>query len=385
MINLAVVGLGKFGRRHVDTAIASGRFRVVRAVVRTIGPAREYAAARDIRLSTDLAEALEDPRVDAVSLVTPHRLHVPQVIQAAEAGKHVLAEKPFALTAADAEKAVSACARAGVVVAVGHDNRFYPAIREIKRLLDAGALGTIIHAEANLSHDLMLKAIGKALAVTAGSGEAYGADGTSTQPTTGAWRFDHSEAPVGSMAHLGVHRIDTFVQLFGRIVQVFALPGRNTLKAAWDDSLSILLRFAAGMTAYVGSSLATPLNSRMQIFGSEGWVEATGPRDYQEYLRSSLRTVSVRGADGSFETREFDAGDSVMLNFRAFADAIEQKAPYPVTAGEIVHVPAVLEAITGSLASGRAVAVPEPLQREVTSVQPDKPVLEVPGTQEAIS
>ena len=168
-------------------------------------------------------------------------------------------------------------------------------------------------------------------------------------------------------------------------MRLSARLGRTPLKAAWDDSLSILLRLAAGMTAYVASSLATPLNSRMQIFGSEGWVEATGPRDYQEYLRSSLRTVSVRGADGSFETREFDAGDSVMLNFRAFADAIEQKAPYPVTAGEIVHVPAVLEAITESLASGRAVAVPEPLQREVTSVQPDKPVLEVPGTQEAIS
>jgi predicted dehydrogenase len=351
LINLAVVGLGKFGRRHVDTAIASGRFRVVRAVVRNPGPAQEYASARDIQLSTDLAEALEDPLVDAVSLVTPHRLHVPQIIQAAAAGKHVLAEKPFALTAADAEKAVSACARAGVVVAVGHDNRFYPAIREVKRLVDGGTLGTIIHAEAHLSHDLMRKASVAARAVLPG------AERTNARPSTGAWRLDCSEAPVGSMAHLGVHRIDTFVQLFGRVTQVFALPGPKILNVGWDDTLSVLLKFAAGLSAYVSSSLATPLSSRMQIFGSGGGVEVTGPRDFKEYLRASLRTVSVQGADGSFQTREFEAGDSVMSNFRAFADAIEEKAPYPVPPEEIIHVPAVLEAITRSLASGCAVSI----------------------------
>jgi predicted dehydrogenase len=265
------------------------------------------------------------------------------VLEAAAAGKHVLVEKPFALTAADAERAVAACDKAGVVLAVGHDNRFYPAIRELKRLVDEGVLGTIIHAEANLSHDSMRKTRGSS-------------DGAALQ--TGAWRLDRTEAPVGAMAHLGVHRIDSFVQFFGRVDQVFALPGRNTLDAAWDDSLSVLLRFAAGMTAYVGTSLATPLNSRMQIFGSAGWAEASGPRDFKDYVQASLRSVSVRGADGSFATREFDAGDSVMQNFRAFADAIEAKAPYPISRADMVHVPAVLEAMTESLASGRAVAVP---------------------------
>ncbi len=358
MINLAIVGLGKFGRRHVDSAIASGRFRVVRAVVRNRGPAEAFAAERSIALSTDLAETLADPGVDAVSLVTPHSQHAAQIIQAAAARKHVLAEKPFALTRADAEKAVYACARAGVVVAVGHDNRFYPVIAEMKRIVHEGALGTIIHAEANLSHDSTRKLNARPGSPAATGRGAVPAPGSGTdQPMTGAWRLAYSEAPAGSMAHLGVHRIDSFVQIFGRIDQVFALPGRNTLNAAWADSLAVLVRFATGMTGYVGSSLATPLNSRFQIFGSEGWVQAEGPREFQEYLRSSLRTISVRRSDGSFEMREFDAVDSVMLNFQAFADAIEGKARYPVTVEEMIHVPAVLEAITRSLANGRPVLV----------------------------
>ena len=358
MINLAIVGLGKFGRRHVDSAIASGRFGVVRAVVRKTGPAEEFAAARSIALSTDLAEVLADPHVDAVSLVTPHSLHVPQIIQAAAAGKHVLAEKPFALTKADAERAVAACARTGVVLAVGHDNRFYPAIAEIKRLVDAGALGTVVHVEANLSHDSTRKLARNAPSpISADSGVRSTAVATRAGPQTGPWRFDHAEAPAGSMAHLGIHRIDSFVQLFGKIDRVFAQSSLDTLHAAWADTLAVSVKFKTGMTGYVGSSLATPLNSRLQVFGSEGWVESRGPRDFQEYLRTSLRSVSVYRSDGSFETREFDAVDSVMLNFEAFADAIEGRARYPVPVDEMIHVPSVLEAITQSLATGQPVLV----------------------------
>ena len=343
LINLAIVGLGKFGRRHVEAATASGRFRVVRAVVRNPGPTQAYAATRSIQLSCTFAEVLEDPTIHAVSLATPHSLHVPQAIQAAAAGKHVLVEKPFALTAAEAEKAVLACNKAGVVVAVGHDNRFYPTIREIKRLVDEGTLGKIIHAEANLSHDSMRGTLGSA-------------DGTRLQ--SGAWRLDRAEAPVGAMAHLGVHRIDTYVQLFGKVSHAYAIPGPNTLCTDWEDSVFVLLRFAAGMTAYLGTSLATPLNSRMQIFGSEGWAEAIGPRDFKDYVHASLRTVSVRVADGKSVTREFDTVDSVMLNFCAFADAIEGKASYPIPTCDMIHVPAVLEAITQSLASGKSVSIP---------------------------
>ncbi len=357
MINLAIVGLGKFGRRHAEAAIASGRFRVVRAVVRNRGPAEEFAAARSIALSTDLAETLADPGVDAVSLVTPHSQHVAQIIQAAAARKHVLAEKPFALTKADAEHAIAACAKAGVVVAVGHDNRFYSVIAEIKRLVQSGTLGTILHVEANLSHNAGQWAKYLESPPPAASLAASTDAGPVPQSGPGAWRLDRSEGPAGPIAHFGIHRIDSFVQLFGRIDQVFAQAWRGTPNLPIPISVALMVRFRTGMTGYLGNSQVTPLNSRMQIFGTKAWIEARGAHDMQEYQRSSLRSVSVRLADGGFEKRQIDAVDSVMLNFNAFADAIEGKSPYPVPNDEIIHVVAVMEAVVQSLATGQPVAV----------------------------
>lgn len=357
MINLAIVGLGKFGRRHADAAIASGRFRVVRAVVRNRASAEEFAAARCIALSTDLAQTLADPGVDAVSLVTPHSQHVAQIIQAAAARKHVLAEKPFALTKADAERAIAACAKAGVVVGVGHDNRFYSVIAEIKKLVQTGTLGSILHVEANLSHNAGQHAKHLGSPPPAASFAASTDAVSVQQPGPRAWRLDPSEGPAGPITHLGIHRIDSFVQIFGRIDQVFAQAPRGTLNSPVPSSVAVMVRFRTGMTGYLGSSLVTPLNSRMQIFGSKAWLEARGAHDMQEYQRSSLRSVSVRLSDGGFETRKIDAVDSVMLNFEAFADAIEGKSPYPVPADEIIHVVAVVEAVVQSLATGQPVSV----------------------------
>ncbi|MCC6473440.1 MAG: Gfo/Idh/MocA family oxidoreductase [Burkholderiales bacterium] len=340
MINLAVVGLGKWGRRHVESATASGRFRVVRAVVRRTESALQYAAARSIDLTTDFSEVISDPRVDALSLITPHALHVAQIRKAAAARKHVLAEKPFALTRADAERAIDACDRAGVVVAVGHDNRFYPAILELKRLVDSGALGAFIHAEANLSHDSMRR--------------------DTTQPhgrAASGWRMERAQAPSGALTHLGVHRIDSFVQILGRIERVFVQASRNTLEAPWPDSVCLLARFGNGGTGLLGTSLATPLNSRFQIFGSAGWAEASGPRDLDQYRRASLNRVSTNFSDGRCDTREFEGVDSVKLNFEAFADAIEGRAAFPIPGTQMIHVAAVLEAAARSLQTGQPAKV----------------------------
>lgn len=339
VINLGIVGLGKWGQRHVDSANASGRFRVVRAVTPRPDKVADFVSTRSIAVSASMDDLLADPSVDALSLVTPNSLHAQQVMSAATAGKHVMVEKPFSLTRQDAENAVVACAKAGVVVAVGHDNRFYPAIVEIKTLVDAGTLGTILHAEANISHP--------------------GPERTrvTTPVTARNWRHDRSEAPAGPMVHLGIHRIDSFVQVFGKVDRVFAQTSSIAPDASSPDSVTALLRFCNGMTGYIGSSQATALNSRIQVFGSKGWVEATGPSDDKEYRRSSLNRIRVARSGHAMETREFDATDSVRANFEAFADAIEGKSPYPVSADELIHVVAVLEAVVESFQTGRCVSV----------------------------
>src|ERR1022692_2629142 len=93
------------------------------------------------------------PAIEAVVLATPHTRHRAQVEAAAAARKHVYCEKPFALAKADARAMLDACARAGVTIAVGHHFRLMPSMKALRREVESGALGTIMHAEGNYSHD----------------------------------------------------------------------------------------------------------------------------------------------------------------------------------------------------------------------------------------
>lgn len=350
MIGLAIVGLGRWGRRHIASAEATGRFRLVRAVdIRPEGAAD--LARRGVAVSTALADALSDPAVEAVSLVTPHTLHPAQVAAAAAAGKHVLTEKPFALSAEAGRMAAEACARAGVVLALGHDNRFYPAVEEIKRLVETGALGEIVHVEANISHDY---------ALARGRQQADHAEPAPDQAPGPAWRLDTREAPAGSMVHIGIHRIDSFVQIFGRMTEVYAIQAKAPADAPRVTTGAMLVRFASGATGYLGSSQATPLLSRIHVFGTEAWAEARGPYDQPSYEEASLDRVTVHRSGHPVETRSFDKRDSVAANYAAFADAIEGKAPYPIAPEEMVHDAEVIEAVARSFETGAPVRLGGP-------------------------
>ena len=149
MIDAAIIGLGWWGRCLTDALQGnSERMRFVRGVDVAPEAAAGFAAEKGFALSADYGDALGDPAVQAVVLATPHALHADQVVAAAQAGKHVFVEKPLALTRADAARAAGACDKAGVVLGIGHERRFEPALIEAARMVQDGALGTIMHAEA---------------------------------------------------------------------------------------------------------------------------------------------------------------------------------------------------------------------------------------------
>lgn len=357
MINLAVIGLGYWGRRHVQSARASGRFTVTRAVDLDPEAARPYADANGIAVGADIEDVLADAAVDAVSLATPHSQHPDQVAMAGRAGKHVYTEKPFAFAKADAERAVRACQETGVVIGLGHDQRFYPTVVEIKRLLQAGELGAPLHIESNISHNAHQKAYQARAAEVAGAEDSgAGRDGYSAKRKPAPWRMDPREAPTGPMVHFGIHRIDAFIHLIGAIDWVFANPAARTMDPEVTDTIAVSLKFRCGATGFLGCSLATPLNSRLQVFGSAGWAEARGPEDAAEYAKIALKSLTVVRGE-SRETTVYDAVDSVAANFSSFADAIEGRAPFIISPAQMIHNAAVMEAIERSVASGAKVVV----------------------------
>jgi predicted dehydrogenase len=127
VIDIAVVGLGWWGRNVVGLLADSDRLHPVLGV--DIAPeGRAWAEERGLAVTGELQDALDDPRIDAVVLCSPHRFHADQIVAAAGAGKHVFCEKPFALTTHDVDRALAAVAAAGVCLGIGHERRFEPPV-----------------------------------------------------------------------------------------------------------------------------------------------------------------------------------------------------------------------------------------------------------------
>jgi predicted dehydrogenase len=152
MINAAIVGLGWWGRTLVESAQGSDLIRFVAGATRTISPeVKAFADTHKLRLAESFEALLTDSNVQAVVLCTPHSMHSRQVIAAAQAGKHVFCEKPFALTKSDAQAAVDATRKAGVALGLGYNRRFHPEMTKLRERIRSGALGTVMHIEATMT------------------------------------------------------------------------------------------------------------------------------------------------------------------------------------------------------------------------------------------
>jgi predicted dehydrogenase len=289
-----------------------------------------FAAEHGVAFASDLSEVLADPKIDAVILCTPHALHTEQVLAVASAGKHVFCEKPLALNRADAERSVEACREAGVVLGIGHERRYEAAIGELRRLVREGALGTIMHAEANFSHDKLANV-----------------------PETD-WRASPKDAPAAGMTAMGVHLTDLYLDLFGPVSEVYAATASRVAYRKTGDVISVLMRFGSGATGYINAILVTPLYIGFTVFGSEAWVEI---RNHTHPDTPGPTTLTVKYRDGRRETRDYEWSDSVREGLETFARAVESGAPYPFTDAQKVGNVAVLEAICRSAAANAPVAV----------------------------
>src|SRR5436305_12002653 len=142
MINAAIVGLGRWGKAIVEAVQGkSERLRFVRGVSKEPREVAGFAATHGFVVGAEFADAVADPRVQAVVLATPHALHVDQVVAVARAGKPVWCEKPLALSRSQAERAVAACRDAGVFFVLGYNKRCFPSSRETERIVAFGLLG----------------------------------------------------------------------------------------------------------------------------------------------------------------------------------------------------------------------------------------------------
>src|SRR5262249_3755707 len=127
----------------VRAAARHPRIALTAAVDPLPAPREAFARTFGARVFADFAELCRDPELEAIYLATPHRLHADQVVMALEHGKHVLVEKPLALTLEDCNRVVEAADRSARHVVVGHTHAFDPNIRELARIIESGAVGRV--------------------------------------------------------------------------------------------------------------------------------------------------------------------------------------------------------------------------------------------------
>jgi predicted dehydrogenase len=322
MIDAAIIGLGRWGKGFVEAVQGkSERLRFVRGVDRSAEHIRDYAERHDFTPTESLADVLCDPKVTAVVLATPHSLHREQVVACAEAGKQVFCEKPLALKARDARRMIEACRAAGVVLAVGHNRRFWPSSTALRQIVESGELGDILHVEGHNSNE------------------------NSNQVLDG-WRLSPEESPAGGMTGAGLHVLDAFVSLLGPARRVHAQLIERKPPPVPIDALAVTLAFANRVSAQLATVRAMPLFFRVHVFGTRGSAELHGDTEV---------TVRLGGAEPRRLT--FAPIDTQRAELEAFCDAVEGRARYPIDVVQMLATVEAFEAVVQSAATGAAVEV----------------------------
>jgi len=334
VIRAAIVGIGTWGRNLVTSVQGSEHIRFVAGATQTPARAADFCRQHGIRLVESYERLLGAREVDAVVLATPHSQHGAQILEAARAGKHVFVEKPLGLDAKEAEAAVRACAEQHLTLAVGYNWRFQPALNEVRRMLEDGRLGKLLHIEGNFCGP-----------------SAY-------RFAREHWRQDRDEVPAGGMTGRGVHVVDAMLYLAGHIGSVFAQSHRLVHDYGVDDTTSMLFRFRAGASGYLGTVIATAETWRLQIFGSKGWAEVG---DVEHLHTWGLKHCFIDFNDPMKkqppEVRTFPKTSTERAELEHFARAAVEGKPIAVPGGDEVHNVAVLEAIVRSVREARLTSI----------------------------
>ncbi|MFL9584236.1 oxidoreductase [Stenotrophomonas sp. AB1(2024)] len=296
----------------------------------------------DVHIHDEVESLLADPAVDAVVIATPNEQHAPLALAALRAGKHVLVDKPFALSSAEAVAVVDAAREAERVVSVFHNRRYDADFLSLCGLLEAGTLGRI--AEIHSHFDRFRPQV------------------------RDRWR--ESDAPgSGLWMDLGPHLLDQMLQLFGWPEAISADIAAQREGARSDDYFHAVLHYP-GLRAIVhaGSLVAAPA-PRFAVHGSQGSYLKEGLDVQEDQLRQGIapgapgwgldpqhgQLVQV-DADGQVHRHSVDnaVGDYRRF-YAAFRDAMRGEGEAPVSTGQALQVMHLLEAGHKSADSGRRV------------------------------
>jgi UDP-N-acetyl-2-amino-2-deoxyglucuronate dehydrogenase len=257
MIHFAILGCGRIAKRHADL-LGTGQIAGAKLVaVCDINPVRAHAFASryDVPAFTSLAAMLEQPGIDAVSILTPSGMHAEQTIKVLRSGRHAIVEKPMALTLTDADAMIEAADSAGKRLFVVKQNRFNVPVVKAHEALDAGRFGQLV--------------LGTVRVRWCRDQSYYDQDSW-----RGTWAQDG-----GVIANQASHHVDMLGWFMGPVESVHARAARALVNIEAEDTAVATLRFRSGALGVVEATSATrpkDLEGSLSVLGAGGSVEIGG-------------------------------------------------------------------------------------------------------------
>src|SRR6266508_3310365 len=271
-------------RYHAQAIAAASGARLVATSRSDPAKAADAVTEFGVPCETDYAKLLARRDVDAVCICTPSGAHAAQTIAAARAGKHVLIEKPMALTTSDADAMIAACAAADVRLGVALQRRTEPAYRAVRGAIETGSLGELVLGLALIPYHRT---------------QAY----YDSAPWRGTWAEDGG----GALMNQGIHIADLLLWFMGDVEEVQARTATVAHAIEVEDDLTASLRFKSGA---LGSILATTAAApgfphRVEVYGDAGGVQIEGEQIVRwegsnpERLRQYLAQPGAPAAAGA--------------------------------------------------------------------------------------
>lgn len=253
-LRFGLIGCGRVAPRHAESVAALPDARLVAVADVRESRAAHFAQHYGADMLTDYRVLLARPDIDVVSICTPSGLHAQMAIDALQAGKHVVVEKPIALSLADADRMIATAAAMGRKLCVVLQNRYNPPMQDLRRIVDEGRLGRLLLGNATVRW--------------------YRPQEYYEDEWHGTWAMDG-----GALMNQSIHHIDALQWFMGRPESVFAFTGTLAHRMEAEDTGVAVIRFAGGGLGSVeGSTITYPENieGSVAVFGEQGSTKIGG-------------------------------------------------------------------------------------------------------------
>jgi predicted dehydrogenase len=331
MLRFGIAGFGLHGVRRLMPGFALAKqCRVTALSRRDLSAAQNSAVEYNVPLAFDSVEALaHSPEVDAVLVTTPNSLHLPNVLTAIAAGKHVLCEKPMAMNSSECRQMVEAAKKRGVMLGVAHIFRFDDSVNRIRDLVARGTIGKPVFARSEFSF-------------LAGPSHPR------------KWLYDASVAGAGPIFDIGVHCIDTLRYILqDEVSRVTASAARDPHSGSVESAAALTLEFSRGTLATVLVSYRAEYRTPLEFIGDAGVLRADDALNVEYPIE-----IQIRKNNGSVARESASNKLAYALQVDSFADAVAGKSPFPAPGEEGWQNQEILDAALRSINTARAENVP---------------------------